>query len=408
MTEPGRDEERFPFRTVMVAVFVPTTAFAIGQGALIPFIPLIAGDLGASLALAGIVAAMATIGELLGSIPGGSLVARFGERATMIYAGLVVIVFLGLAFFATQWWQLAACVFIAGLGSVVFALARHAFMTTFVPYRYRARALSTLGGTFRLGDAIGPFVTSGLIALGAGLNIGLLVFAVGALVAVTVLLFLPDPTTTFSRGSGSSIVQRQRLGIWATIRENRKTLATVGTGAALMSMARAARTLLIPLWAVSIGVDATTTGVVIGFAGIVDFALFFASGWVMDRYGRMWAVVPSILGLGLGFLVLSLTHDLPWAVTAWISAAMILSLANGMGSGILMTIGSDLADPASPAQFLGAWRLITHAGSAIAPLAISGVIQLASISIAAGGIVGVCVLGAVILAKTLPRTNSRG
>ena len=405
MTGDERDGDRFPFRSVAIAVFAPTVAFAIGQGALIPFIPLLARDMGASLAIAGIVAAMATIGELLGSVPGGALVAKFGERATMIYAGLTVLLFLGLAFFATEWWQLAACILAAGLGTAVFSLARHAFMTTFVPYRYRARSLATLGGTFRLGVAIGPLISSALFALGAETRVSLAVFSVGALIAVVILFFLPDPTTTFSSDparAGQRNAAAASRGILPTLRANARTLATVGVGAALMAFARNARTLLVPLWAVSIGVDATTTGIVIGLAGIVDFALFFASGWIMDRFGRMWAVVPSILGLGTGFLLLTFTHDVPYAITTWIVAAGMLALANGIGSGILMTLGSDLADPVSPAPFLGAWRLVTNSGSALAPVTISGIVQVASISVAAGGMAAICVLGAVILIRTIP------
>ena len=408
MNDRARDEERFPFRSVAIAVFAPTIAFALGEGALIPFIPLIAGDLGASLAVAGVVAAMLTIGELLGSVPGGMLTARFGERATMIYASLVVLVFLGLAFFATQWWQLAICVLVAGLGTAVFSLARHAFMTTFVPFRYRARSLAALGGTFRFGIAVGPLISSALIALGAATTVGILVFALGTLIAVVILFFLPDPTTTFSSDparAGQRRAAAESVTLWQTLRRNGRVLATVGLGAAMMAFARNARMVLIPLWAVAIGVDASTTGLVVGIAGLVDFGLFFLSGWIMDRFGRMWAVVPSILGLGAGFLILALTHDIPLAVTAWIAAACVLAVANGIGSGILMTLGSDFADRENPAPFLGVWRLTTNSGSALAPLTISAIIPLASIAAAAGVMVAMCVLGAIILIRTVPRAG---
>lgn len=406
MTTP--ESERFPFRSVAVAVFAPTVVFAIGQGALLPYIPLLARDLGATLAIAGLVAAMGTIGELVGNLPGGALVARFGERAMMIYAGLFALAALGFAYFSTQWWQLAICIFVTGLGTAVFSLARHAFMTTFVPTRYRARSLATLGGTFRLGIAVGPFISAGLISAGMSTSATVLVFAAGALVAVVILFFLPDPTTTFSsdpKRAGQAAAAKQTTGIWRTMRENRKTLATIGVGAALMAFARNARTVLIPLWAVSIGVSDTTTGVVVGVAGLVDFALFFLSGWIMDKFGRMWAVVPSILGLGIGFVILALTHDVPWALLAWMIAAGVLALSNGIGSGILMTLGSDLAPQSNPAPFLGAWRMATTSGSAIAPVAIAATISVVSIAAAAGGVAAMCAIGAVILVRTVPKAG---
>ena len=90
--------ERFPWRKVAGAAYVPTAAFAIGEGAVIPYIPLIAGDLGASLAVAAVVTAMLTVGQLAGDVPGGSVVARFGERPTMIGAGLLVLVALAIVY----------------------------------------------------------------------------------------------------------------------------------------------------------------------------------------------------------------------------------------------------------------------------------------------------------------------
>jgi hypothetical protein len=80
-----------------------------------------------------------------------------------------------------------------------------------------------------------------------------------------------------------------------------------------------------------------------------------------------------------------------------------MSLANGVGSGILMTLGADLADEGDPAPFLGAWRFTGDAGSAAAPLLISGVTAVVSISLASGvmGVLGL--VGAAILVRYVPR-----
>lgn len=398
--------ERFPWRRVAGAAYVPTAAFAIGEGAVIPYIPLIAGDLGASLAVAAIVAAMLTVGQLVGDVPGGGVVARFGERPTMIGAGLLVLVALALAFFSTTVWMLGVAIFVLGLGHAVFALARHAFMTTYVPLRYRARALSTLGGIFRMGMFVGPLIGSAVLGLGFALSSVWVICAIGTLVAIVVLIVLPDPSSVFERTpptTGVIELRSERIGIWRVVRQSARVLATVGVGAAMLSLARSARNVLLPLWAVSIGLDGVTTGLIIGIAGGVDFALFFISGWVMDRFGRLWSVVPSLALMALSFLMLAVSHDLD-AATAWfVAAAMVMALGNGLGSGILMTLGADLADPRSPAQFLGAWRLTTDAGGAIAPLLISLLISVASISWAALGLVATCAVGAGMLLRWLPR-----
>lgn len=402
------DAERFPFRKVAVAAYLPTVLFAIGEGAIIPYIPVIAGDLGASLAVAGLVAAMMTIGELAGSVPGGMLVARLGERAVMIYAGLATILALGLAWFATEPWMLGLAILVTGIATAIFALARHAFMTTYVPYRYRARALSALGGTFRLGLFIGPLLASGLVALGAPVQSTIWIFVGGCLAAVVVLLFLPDPQSTFESGrghEGAEVAERESVGLGATLRRYGRTLGTVGVGAAMLALARRGRDVIVPLWAVSIGVDAASTGLIVGLAGAVDFLLFFVSGLVMDRFGRLWAVVPSLILMGAGFATLAATHDGGAALAGLLVGAGLLAVANGMSSGILMTLGADLADRMNPAPFLGAWRLTTNAGAAVAPLGIAALIQAASIVTAGFALVATCAVGVVVLVRTLPRSN---
>ena len=153
----------------------------------------------------------------------------------------------------------------------------------------------------------------------------------------------------------------------------------------------------------SIGIGETNTALIIGIAGGVDFALFYTSGQIMDRWGRLASALPSMIGLGIGHLMLAFTHDLPTNLGWFIAAAMVLSVANGMGSGILMTLGADLADKRNPAPFLGAWRFTGGIGSALAPLAVSGLTAVATISIAAGSLGVIGLIGAGVLARYIPR-----
>ena len=158
-------ERPFRWRTVALAAFLPTLLFSIGEGAIIPIIPAVAGDLGATLALAGFISSMLLVGHLLGDIPSGAVVARIGERTAMIAASGVAALGLFTAVFAPNPVVLAAGILLVGIAAAAFGLARHAFMTSFVPAQYRARALSTLGGTHRLGMFLGPFLGAGLIHL---------------------------------------------------------------------------------------------------------------------------------------------------------------------------------------------------------------------------------------------------
>ena len=94
---------------------------------------------------------------------------------------------------------------------------------------------------------------------------------------------------------------------------------------------------------------------------------------------------------------------MPW----FVAVAMWLSLANGIGAGILMTMGSDLAGRENPAPFLGAWRLVMDSGSAGAPLALAGLTALGGIAVASGvfGVAGL--VGAGLLGYYIPRQLPR-
>jgi MFS family permease len=401
--------ERFPWRQVVVAAFLPTILFSIGEGAIIPIIPVVANGLGADIAGAALVSAMIVVGELLGDIPAGALVARIGERTAMIGASVLSIVGVLISVLAPNPWVLGLGILLIGIATAVFALARHAFMTSFVPPVYRARALSTLGGTFRFGYLVGPFVTAGVIqATGSAAN-AFWIHLAACLAAIIVLIALHDPedAVTTRPGPAAREAEAADRGLFRTITANRRVLATLGTGSALVAALRASRNVILPLWAVSIGIDEATMAIIIGSAAALDFGLFYAGGWIMDRFGRLWTAVPSMIGLGLSHLLLAFTHDVPHAAVWFAVVAGLLSLSNGIGAGILMTLGADLADPARPAPFLGAWRFTNDTGAAVAPLLIWGVTAAASLPIAAGGMGVLGLAGALELRIFVPKYTTR-
>ncbi|WZH39022.1 MAG: MFS transporter [Microbacterium enclense] len=405
-------------------IYGPTLLFAVGEGAVIPLIPVIADRLGADVALAALVAAALVVGQLCGNIPAGWAVARFGERLTMGVAGIVIlgglvgVVFAGtLAFFA-------AAVFLIGFCAASFALARHSFMTTRVPLHFRARALSLLGGTFRLGMFVGPFISAALLGIFGDETASIIFFAV-CQVATILLVFLgPDPEKAVPVGAAAprlsadgdsrdaedtgeavtgAIPTVERVGVFRTMWRFRAVLARLGLAAASLSAVRSARQVVLPLWGVSLGLDASTIAVVVGVSGAIDFALFYASGQVMDRFGRLWAALPAMVLMGAGFFALAFTHDLDSASMWFAMFAAVLGVGNGLSSGILLTLGADIAPQEEPAAFLGSWRTLTDAGGAFAPVLISAVTAAMSLSGAVAVMGVVAALGAIGFVRWVPR-----
>ncbi|MDR7113855.1 MFS family permease [Microbacterium trichothecenolyticum] len=410
-------------------VYGPTVLFALGEGAVIPLIPVIAAQLGADVASAALVASALVVGQLCGNIPAGWAVARVGERLTMVIAGVVSLGgVVGMAL-APSLGIFALAVFLIGFCAAAFGLARHSFMTTRVPLAFRARALSLLGGTFRLGMFVGPFVAAGLLALFGDEHATIWFFG-GCLVATVLLVLLgPDPEKQFlmpqeqaardasvdTEDTGEPVTGSIRLprretsvagpgtGVIRTMWRHRRVLSTLGLAAASLSAVRSARQVVLPLWGVSIGLDAQTIALVVGISGAIDFALFYASGQVMDRFGRLWAALPAMILMGAGFVALAFTHDLPQAAMWFAMFAAVLGVGNGLSSGILLTLGADVAPKADPAPFLGSWRTLTDAGGAAAPLLVSGIAALASLSVATGIMGAIGLVGAFAFVRWVPR-----
>ncbi|MGK9221016.1 MULTISPECIES: MFS transporter [unclassified Microbacterium] len=419
-----------PIRRYAPMIYGPTALYSLGQGAILPLLPALAADLGADLAVAALVSAAIVVGQLAGNIPAGWLVSKAGERRTMLIASLASLVGIAGMLLAPHIALLGLSVLLIGFCASSFAVARHTFMTTRVPYAHRARALALVGGSFRLGGFTGPFVSAGLLALFGDEIASVWFFAVCLLGVAALVAFGPDPEEKAliadrlaareradaradldEEDTGEpvtgSIPATERIGVLRTMHRHRGVLARLGAAAASLAAVRSARQAVLPLWGVSIGLDSQTLALVVGVAGAVEFSLFYVSGQVMDRFGRLWAAVPALLLMGAGFGALAFTHDLDSAVLWFGVLALVIGVGNGLSSGILLTLGADVAPERDPAPFLGAWRTLTDGGAALTPLVVSAVTAAASLSVATGlvGVVGL--VGAAAFVRYVPRYAPR-
>ena len=404
----------FRWSSIVVPAYLPTLLYSVGEGGLIPLIPRLATELGSSIAAAGFIAGLLMVGTLVGDIPSGILVAKIGERNAMLWGAVLTVIGMLTALAASAAWMLGVGVFLVGVATAVFALARHAFLTTAVPHRYRARALSTLGGVFRAGNFIGPLAAAALIPIAGDAAVIWLSITV-VLSVVVVLLTIPDPSASFGRvaelreaavddlNTGEFEALEEQRGLWGSLWRFRGVYLRVAIGAGLLNALRTGRAVALPLWAVSIGMDSAETSFWIGVAAFIDFALFYSSGQIMDRFGRLWGALPPMLVMSAGFIALSFSHDLSAADVWFIAITLLLGTANGFSSGVVLTLSSDLAPRANPAPFLGGWRFTVDACSALTPVVIASVAAVATLSlgVATVGVFGL--VGAGLLSYWVPR-----
>lgn len=385
------------------SIYGPTILFTLGQSALLPLIPVLAVHLGAGLGLSGIIASGLVVGQLAGNLPASWVVSRSGERIAMLLAaGVACVGALGIAF-APSLGILAVSVFVIGFAAATFGLARHSFMTTRVPFSFRSRALALIGGSHRLGRFAGPFLAAGLVALTGVAQSPVWAFAVCLALAALLVAFAPDPERVVpALTADDTAAEDVRTGVIPAIRAGGAPLALVGGPAAILSGLRAVKDVLLPIWGVSIGLDPAQVALVMGLSGTVDFALFYLGGQITDRFGRMWAALPTTIAMAISFFALSLTHDVPGAVGWLIGCSVLIGIGNGLSSGIILTLGADLAPRAKPAPFLAAWRTLVDLGGAAVPLGVSALAAV-SLPFAAAAVGGIAVLGAAGFARWIPR-----
>ncbi len=361
---------RFRLRSVALTAYGPTVVAALGHGAVLPVLALRARELGADVATAALVVALLGVGQLVASLPAGALVARFGERRSLVVAGLVDAAAMLAASFASSVPALAAAVLVSGATWTVFLLARQGFMIEVVPENDRARALSTLGGSHRVGLFAGPLLGSVLIAAAGLPSVFWLASAMSACAGLLALL-LPDVRR-------EARTEQRALRVLDVLREHRHVLATLGSAIVVLGATRGLRISVLPLWSESVGLSASETSLVFGAAALVDVVLFYPAGMVMDRFGRTWVAVPVTAVISLGVLLLPLATTFGTVL----AVAVLMAVGNGMGAGIVMTLGADAAPVEGRSQFLGGWRLAGDVGATAGPLLVSAVAAVAPLAAA--------------------------
>ena len=387
-----------PFRSIILAVYLPGFLMGVGAGAVVPFLPLFTQELGADVGVTGFVVSLSGLGILLFDLPGGLLTTKLGSKNVMLLSGIVIIGLAVLTGLSTNLVWLGMMIFFRGISNAAWQIGRLTFLRHAIPTEIRGRSLSLIGGIMRIGSFIGPIIGGYLVEYTDFRFIfffqAILTFAGFAVFALATRK-IHDVRYTADR-SGFR-------GLGKTFVEQRKIFATAGSGMIALSLLRTARSIIIPLWGKSIGLSVPEIGLVFGIGSAIDMVMFVPAGQVMDRFGRKWAALIATGGIAAGFFLIPLTSGF----ATMLLASLLMGITNGMGSGINMTLSSDLAPDKSPEQFISLWRFISDIGQTAGPLLIGGVAQALSLTVSCLATGGFGAAGVLLMALTLPETLSR-
>jgi DHA1 family multidrug resistance protein-like MFS transporter len=392
--------QRGPFRGLPREVTILTAAsftVALGYGIVAPAIPEFAREFGVSAAAAASVVSAFALMRVVGALPAGRLVDRFGEHKVMATGIAIVAISSLLAAFSRSFAQLLVLRGVGGLGSAMFTVSAQTLLLVTVPEGQRGRASGLYSGGFLLGGISGPAV-GGLVAAWSlrapfGIYGGLLIVP-----AIIAAFMLPDaPRRPF-------VGQRQvrpftALACALRSRAYRAAAsATFGDGFAAMGV----RSAIVPLFVRAVlHRSAVWTGIgFLAFAALNAVAVLPAGG-AADRFGRRPIVIIGCAATACGMLILAFGTGL---------AAYLAALAvAGLGSGLLdvapaAMIGDILADQGG--TLVASYQMAGDAGSVSGPVAAGYLVDTVSYAAAfdlAAGVLGL----AAVLGLFAPETQAR-
>ena len=441
-------------RPLIPGIYLPSVLFSVGMGAMTPMVAVSAVALGGSPAAAALLVSMVPIGQILGDLPAGAVTARLGDRGAMVLAVALAMTALAACALAPSVPLLAVAVLLVGVAKSVYGLARQTYLTDVVAPMRRARAMSAMGGSGRIGLFLGPFAGALLVHGRQEPDPSYWLAVAMALTSGVVMWFLlparpsqarategrptgdgttgheaaPDGATRTEAarseaarseaarkpvraGARGSLRRRTRThspapqatladpSTWQILRDYRAVFATLGVAIVLVGAVRGVRQTVLPLWTEHLGFDPSVTSLVFGIAGAVDMALFYPTGKIMDRFGRLWVAVPSMAIMTIGLALLPWTHSLGAVVVI----ALVLGVGNGLGSGVLMTLGADTAPEAGRSRYLGVCRMCGDAGMALGPLGVSLGAALGSLAAGISAMAAVGAASVAALGRWVPR-----
>ena len=154
----------------------------------------------------------------------------------------------------------------------------------------------------------------------------------------------------------------------------------------LMMTVREGRFVVVPLIGDELGLSPTEIGAVVTVSTGADALLFPVAGWLMDRFGRLYAIVPSVALIATGLVLVGLAESAGMVV----AGGAVIGIGNGMSAGTMLTLGSDLAPADAPGPFLAGIGAIQDGGRILGPLIVGAVAATADLGAAALALAAIC------------------
>ena len=377
------------YRAVLVSILL----IAIGQRAAMMLIPLAVVASGGSEASASAVSGLRNVGSFAVNLPAGMLMAGYGSYPVMLGGVVVLAGGISLLSFSGLPVVFGGGAVAAGLGFGAWFLARSSYVGRSVEVARRGRVLATMSGFGRTGNLVAPVVAGAMVdVVGFGGT-----FRALALVILCAFAALGVFARSVRRGEAAPRkAQAPSLTVFVGLaRSHARTLATGALTISVIKILRTFQVVLMPLWGAAIGLSATWIGALMSVSAVIDVAMAYPAGQLLDRVGRKAVVGMGLLVLIGGFACLAVSNS----VVAFVVSSLMLGVGCGLTGGLSMILAVDFAPAGNEDEFLALWRLVTDLGAVAAPFVLAaatlhslGLAPIVGVGVGLAGIATLCSL----------------
>jgi len=394
--------EEIEIRSLILPLYMPTLCIMFGYGMVIPVLPLFARFLGAGLGITGIIVSMRGAGSLIFDLPAGAIISRMGRLPVLVVTAVATVGVAALTGMVGKLTTFAFLTIAMGALHVLWVLSIQTHIRQNLPSYRRGRAMALVGGTLRVGWVLGPIV-GGYLGKSYGLQA---VYFGQALICFNAFIFILIGSSHYY--SKTKVLKGEPfrapgIPFLRTIKGRWDKFLLFGLVVITLQMLRVGWQTLTPLWGERIGLDIAAIGLIFGLSRAVELLLFYPAGILMDRLGRKWTAVPCIALQSIGLVLMPLTGDF----LCLMLVSILAGIGNGLGSGIVLTLGADLSPVTSTGEFLGIWQLVGDFGAMSAPLLIGAVAQIIGLQAAPLFIGGIGIAGVWLMIFKVTETLSK-
>jgi DHA1 family multidrug resistance protein-like MFS transporter len=388
----NQNEQRPPDKTVtesprgaqlFLSLHLPAIALGFGMGVAIPVLPAFAKSFDVSPGLASLVFFANMAGGFIASLPIGYLLDRFGRRNILLAGPIITGVSAILMATSHSFEELLLWRFVGGWGQQMWTISRLTVVADSGSTASRGRIITSMFGIQQVGTLAGPLV-GGLSAATLGLQAPFVIQGIVSISAVIPTFFvyresapqLVSPRATSENVSTDDFTWRSLLSRQIMILFTAQFFGMTARGGAIGGGT-------VFVYAVyAYGTDPAVLGILSSIMAAVGIPLTLAAGYLMDRFGRKFTLVPGsgLLGLVLIYLALTSVSSLPFL--GFVIGFVMLQIFNSLLSGSWQVIGADLAPMGARGRFFAAGRMVSQGGFSANPLVFSLMTSLSGFTLA--------------------------